>query len=534
MEKRLIFIRKKPGFWAGFFILLLYVALHFLTLYRYPFVHSDEAWLAGLSRSMADTKSLASTEDFFKLTPRYPHAIKSAFHLLQIPFLEISYSPLMARLPGLFAGFGILYLLVKIAKTFRLAGGTKYLPAVLLGLDSQFWYCSHFARQEILLVFLMLLATLLSLRENKRILSALPLVLGFFIHPNGAIIVLPVVFIHLFHLLSSRKKGNQISCGKPLQSQAITLLYFVLIVVAGAIAVVGFSLLMDPDFILHYRRFGESVGVTDSILVKALRLPRFYSKMLKQIAGTYYLPPVQFSFLIFLLSFPVSAILGWKRRASEPNTGSLLFLLFLCINLGYIAIGKYSPPGLIFIYPFGYLAFGVMTHNLLRSSEKKHGLKYLLIAAVVAVVTSSGVITFTEIYREMSRDSYADLTELVKKEVPEEGIVLANLNTGFMFNSGRIIPWRDLEYLRQEQLGDWLKLQGVEWVITSDELDLVYGKRPVWKNLYGNLSWYPALHTLLQEKGELVSEKVSPIYGMRIIPLQDTYASSIRIYYLRW
>ncbi len=68
-------------------LLALFFLFGILTLTRYPFVHSDESWLAGLTRAMMEEGSPAVTEPFFDLKPRWPHGIKILFHLLQTPIL---------------------------------------------------------------------------------------------------------------------------------------------------------------------------------------------------------------------------------------------------------------------------------------------------------------------------------------------------------------------------------------------------------------------------------------------------------------
>jgi len=57
-------------------ILVLFFIFNLLILCSYPFVHSDEAWLSGLSRQMLESRSFSVTEPFFDLLPRNPHALK--------------------------------------------------------------------------------------------------------------------------------------------------------------------------------------------------------------------------------------------------------------------------------------------------------------------------------------------------------------------------------------------------------------------------------------------------------------------------
>ncbi|HHT50925.1 MAG TPA: 4-amino-4-deoxy-L-arabinose transferase, partial [Eubacteriaceae bacterium] len=59
--------------------LLVYFILNILFLVDFPFVHSDEPWLSGLSRAMMESRSLAVTEPFFDSFERNPHSIKLIF-----------------------------------------------------------------------------------------------------------------------------------------------------------------------------------------------------------------------------------------------------------------------------------------------------------------------------------------------------------------------------------------------------------------------------------------------------------------------
>ena len=95
---------------------ILYIVLHTLIslafLERFPYVHSDESWLAGLTRAMMEEKSLAVTEPFFDLVPRYPHGIKTLFHLLQMGAVSLfGYRIFSVRLLSLLAGAGVLYIM---------------------------------------------------------------------------------------------------------------------------------------------------------------------------------------------------------------------------------------------------------------------------------------------------------------------------------------------------------------------------------------------------------------------------------------
>ena len=55
--------------------LLVYFILNILFLVDFPFVHSDEPWLSGLSRAMMESRSLAVTEPFLIVLKEIPIAL---------------------------------------------------------------------------------------------------------------------------------------------------------------------------------------------------------------------------------------------------------------------------------------------------------------------------------------------------------------------------------------------------------------------------------------------------------------------------
>ena len=67
----------------------IYVAVSSGCLTEFPLMHSDESWLAGLSRNMLAERNVGATETFFDAKVRYPHTFKTLFHLCQILFIRI-------------------------------------------------------------------------------------------------------------------------------------------------------------------------------------------------------------------------------------------------------------------------------------------------------------------------------------------------------------------------------------------------------------------------------------------------------------
>ncbi len=255
-------------------IIIIFFLTNLLFLTNFPFIHSDEAWLSGLSRNILEKKDLSTTEPFFDLYPRHPHAIKILFHLIQITFLKpMGYNIFTFRFLSLLTGTIALYIFYKLAKKFTNTTILANLATIMMGLDIQFIYASHLARQEIILILILLIAFYYFLYKYnyknssyQDIIMGLILGTGIGIHPNSFIITIPFIFIYTYHLLITRKikLRNYLVFGGTL---GLIALFFVI-----------FSFNFDPDFIHNYSNYGQKLGVFSSILTKINRLAYFYKK----------------------------------------------------------------------------------------------------------------------------------------------------------------------------------------------------------------------------------------------------------------
>ncbi len=538
---------------------VLYLGFHFLTLSSHPFVHSDEAWLASLTRAMLHEHSISAVEDSFRATPRYPHALKILFHAVQAPFIAISWRVFSARLPSLLAGFAVLYLSVKIAAALGFYSWTKYLAAVLVAVDPQFWYASHMARSEMLLCLLMLSALYLKLRPYGPVVVALPLAASVFVHPNAFVIAMPIGLIYLWECLMSVPHVTV------RLARIRSTLIFTAVLGAAAFAALFISFSMDPLFLVHFRRFGESVGTGDSLIIKILELPRFFGKMWFRTSGTYYLADARPFLGMGVLGWfgtVLVSIAGRLRRKHFPSVYPLI-LLPAALAAGTTVIGKFGPPTLIFFFVPAYLLFAGFLSLLLRrdstnaqtadspisdsrvelrnvrfySPEARRTQRIRPLSAIPVFLAVMSLIfpvfsTVQEILSSQNRESYADYGAYLKSQIDDNHRVLANLNTAFHFEYDRLVIWRDLAALKEsgQSLEDFLNQQNVGWVVLPAELDLIYQTRPVWNTLYGAPDWYPEVLELLQRRGTLVGIHESPVYGMRIVPFMYRKSGLIRIY----
>lgn len=523
-------------------IAAVYLILHLLSLQLHPFVHSDEAWLASLSRSIMVEGSAAATEDFFRLTGRYPHALKIFYHILQMPFLSISWSAPAARLPSLLAGLSVLYLMYRTASALGLKKGLKYLPLVLIAIDPQFWYLSHLARQEMLLIALFCWSVYLKVRGRAGYMVALPLAAAVFVHPNSFIIAVGVGSLYLPGMLGMRKDDPE----KKILTGFLEALSFALTLALAAAAAVSISFIMDSEFLAHYRTFGDSVGTGDSLVVKFLGLPRFLMKMSERRAGTYYLPEVRPFFLAGIAGYLCIGFASFFRRIRKrPRKGLrnipglLLIIPFLLSAM--VFIGKYGPPTIGFLMPPAYLLFTCGLAYLIRDPGdrsvngavhiRSRIIGYICGLTVALLFLWSSVSTGREVSASVSAGSYRDYRNFLNGNIDSSGRVLMNLNGAFAFEYDRMVIWRDLSSLETGQsLEKFLDEQDVRWIVIPGELQIIYRDRPVWNNLYGNPAWYPELLEIVESRGIPVARESFPSYAMRIVPFMDRDDWQLQIY----
>lgn len=507
---------------------VLYGLIHILTLSLHPFVHSDEAWLAVLSRAMIAEGTPAAVEEVFRLTPRYPHALKTLYHLIQIPFLSISWSAFSARLPSLIAGGFVLVLVTRIAEGAGIGKHVRFVPGALMALDPQFWYVSHLGRQEMILTALFLWSWSLKSRGYKPWIAALPLAAAVFVHPNAFIVAIPVGMMYLFDVFFSRKSR---------WSRCRDLFVFSSVLGAAAAAAVGFSYLMDADFFHHYTAFGAAVGTGDSILVKLIGLPRFFGKMWNGSSGTYLLADIRAMFVIGSLGFLITALrLSFPVSQNYRKTASAMLAVPVSLAAGMVMVGKYGPPSITFLMPSAYLlfAFAIFRQAAIQGPvAQRVGFHRVIKPAVVllaAMVLSFS--TAVELAGSIRWPSYASYRRFLNENIGDEGRVLVNLNAAFAFNYDRLVIWRDLDKLKMgdAQLESLIDEYDVRWIVLPDELEIIYNSRPVWNGIYGNPRWYPELMEILDRRGIHVDEKSFPNYAMRIVPFMNRSDWKLHIY----
>jgi 4-amino-4-deoxy-L-arabinose transferase-like glycosyltransferase len=503
-------------------IILLFFALNLFILKSYPFIHSDEAWLSGLSRNILESKDFTVTEDFFDLMPRNPHAIKIFFHSLQIVFIKIfDYSIFTVRLISLIASLLSLYFFYKISIFISSSKIISIFGTLIIAVDIHYIYTSHLARQEIILLLIFLTAffylinnfinnpkklekynhTNSIFRKNKikkDIILALILSIGMGIHPNIFIISLPFIIIYSYELLFNKKLNfkNYFAFGATL---AFNALLFILL-----------SFRFDSSFLSNYAEYGESLGVLNSAAVKFDSLDYFYKKIFYRVSGTYYIPPVKIQLIIFALVLIIAFIFLFNKK---KKIDLYLILSVIGINLGYIIIGRYNQTSIIFIFPVFYLLIVSILSHLSKFSLKS---SYLVFSVIFIIISINTVFAL----KNDNFSSYQKYINNISQVVAADDNVLANLNSGYYFENGNLFDYRNLAYLTENNLSfaDYIEKNNIDYIIYPEEMDFIYNSRPEWNIIYGNLyPYYNDMQEYLNNNTELVYEFTDSTYAMRIV-----------------
>ncbi len=512
-------MNKKPVLLSA---ILLYVSLNLVSLTHFPSMHSDEGWLASLSRLISIEKNIGATEDFFHEVVRNPHAVKTIFHLLQIPFISIDFNLFTIRVLSLIAGFITLGFLFRSSVIIIHDKLIAFVFILLIALDIQFIYISHFARQEILILMIFSICLYVFItpggiwRFKKDLIIGSILGLSIGIHPNIFIIAVGFIFLYLFHSIIYFLSKN------PKYPSFSNLGVLILILALSGIIYLGLSLKLNPGFISGYLNFGEGVGVTKPFIIKVLKLPRFYEKMFFRTGGTYYLPDIRPQLILFAAAFfaliPAALILPKKRI-----TILSIQVLMLGINTGILIIGKYSPPSIIFIFIPGYFLLFFLIKNICSRQ------KIILFSLIFAL--GSAVFTISQILPWMKFD-YNNYIRKIENTIPENSKTLANINSIFAFSPGKLYSIRDLTSLNTDfGFSDYIEKHKIEYIVYSDELGIIFEERPVWNTMYGNIyPWYQDMMEYLHNKCEEVVTWNEPVFGMRITGYMGKRGGDITIY----
>lgn len=524
------FIKKYPNI-PIFFFCFLFFGIHLSTLTEFPRIHSDEAWLSGLSRNAIIQGSPFVSEPFFDLYPRTIHSFRILFIGLQgVCYSFFGYHIESFRILSLFFVTLSLFLFYKIIKHLNLSSSISVLGILLFCTNIQVLYCAHFARQEALLLFLLLLLFWRSISKkgmHSSLIDGILISLGIGIHPNSFLLALVCGILYFFQII---KKDRDIS----------NLILLIATVFAGFSFYLLLGNLANTKMISEYLQFGASLGVTSSFTDRIRNLFWFYYRLYHQIGGTYHLYDIKPYFIIFGVScialFFVKCHEYKKKRFLFPNalSSTPIFLTLFSLQLGTFLIGRYNQTSIVFSIPFILLLCCIVLERLGSQYSKK----LFPFIIIILLITSS-----TNLTRNLapSKDqihpsiSYSELGKIIQETIPSDKKVLANLNLGYFFDNNQFYDIRNLSFLEEHQisLSDYFKERDIQYIVLYEELDYIYHTSPKWDLLYGELFYYSELETFLKNNGiELISFE-NPDYAMRIEKYAGTYPWKTTIYQIK-
>ncbi len=515
----------------GHIIIIVFIILYFfanlLFIDRFPFVHSDETWLAGLSRYILHTGKPGQTEPFFDLYERHPHGLRVLFQGLQIVSIKLfGYSLRTVRGLSLLFAAAALYVYYRLILEMNGRRGTAFFSVLLLAFGIQFLYAGRFGRQESVLLFIHLLSLYFFFKSVRTgsaggdVLAGTCIGAAAGVHPNAFILLLPLLFLYAYRIAHCRDKKIR------------NLIYFLLPAAAGAAVFVGLSLYFDPRFVRHYFSYGSTLGVDTSLFTKIRAVSDYFYKLFFQISGTYYTPCIRVELLLFCcagtagLGFFIAALAEGRSTGDRYAVPAQIFLVLFAVLAGIVLIGRYGQPSVIFLFPSALLLLVRILSMLLKRKAVFTGL--LILMLLLTVVSSS-----LQMLPWLEKNHYRQYLLAVSRHVPGDAVVLANINAEPAFLPGNLYDYRNLTYLREHDISfrQYIEERNIEYIVLPDEMEVIYNSRPVWNIIYGNIwPYYSDMLRFIAEDAVPVGEFSAPVYAMRIVRYQNTAPWKVRVY----
>ncbi len=486
------------------FIIIIYIILNLVTLTRFPLMHSDESWLSGLSRHMLVTGDFSVTEPFFDLITRNQHALKTFFHTLQLLMIKtFGYTLFNIRLLSLLFGLVSLYYFYRLCLLMFPGKKLALWACLLMGVDIQFLYASHFGRQEIMLVWILVFGLYYYFKNITSRLYRHDIFLGFItgvsigIHPNFLIIFLVFSGIYLIHFFEKKK-------------QFTSFLIFSLTFAGLILFFITLSYRFDPNFLFNYLSYGQKqFKIFNPFSTKLFRLASYAKSIYLRQGGTYYLPDLKVQLLLLNALFLLSQTIPCRKTNIDRK--SIPFWLIISVTsiiIGLLLIGRYNTTYIAFFIPFIYLLVGFCLTVLPDKFQK---------VAPVFLFLSLLFLTIHNVYPFLKYDYQSYLNKVTMAVEPNRK-VLASLNVEYAFNDSCLFDLRNLSFLKQRGLtfAEYLRKNRIEYIIYPEGLDFIYQNRPKWNGVYGHLPYYIEMRHFIQEHCRLVSSFEDPAYGIEI------------------
>lgn len=293
------------------------------------------------------------------------------------------------------------------------------------------------------------------------------------------------------------------------------------IILLFAFIFIGISLYMDPQYLSHYFQHGENFGIFNGLLNKGSHFFDFYKNIFMGLSSEYYLPQIKFQLLLFAFVFLLSLFYSLQKSANPcVNKRTPLIILVLGVNVGIFLIGRFNITSIIFIFPFMYL----LTITWLQDLDQKRQWSGLLILIIFLN---------TLIFIPRYDYTYAAYLNDLSKSVTKDDRVLSNLNSEYFFENGKLLAYRNLQYLQYHDLrfADYIRSREIDYIIFYRELDYIVNKSPSYNVMYGDLgAIHPEIKEFLSTDCDEIDRFTNSTYGTNLADLIDEEDWEIIIY----
>lgn len=532
-------------------LLFFYSLISYASIMNFPIVHSDEIWLNGIANEMFTQKSFAVTEPFFDLYPRTIHPFRWLYNGIII-FLRPLLGSSVQSIRTISLIFAILSLIFfyNILKTTLKHKALPLLCSIVLAVNIQFVYSSHQGRQEMMLVFLMLLGIYYLVSTEKKLRSlklTFILIFAMGVHPNS--FLLGVVFT-----MSLFMQGIWCPSSFFIRIKDIIQLAFYTGIGTIFYLLIGFSL--NSNLVSQYLNYGTSLGIDQALTGRFEGFYWFFYKLYYQIGGTYDLFNIKLYLLILglVLLFGLLINLVWfnykifSHKLSHFNpkiqtiSSSTHYLLLITmfgaivgLLLGILMIGRYNQTSIIFFFPILFLLIASVIDLISSKSTSKiiNSMGFFLLF-VLTILNGISLWNNLQSYNEQHfyTLSYNAMIETLKDTIPQDAVVLGNLNTLEAFDPHHFFDIRNLGFL-ETPIENYIKERKIDYIVLHEEMDYIWRNSPRWDFLYVNLNYYSELKDYLVKNATAIKTFENPLYAMRIARYSGTYPWTTTVYKLR-
>lgn len=480
----------------------------------FPLVHSDEIWLKGIALRASEFKSIWVTESFFDLYPRTGHPFRWFYVLIQSISLDLLGNSVFAvRFVSLIFATIAAYVFYKILKHLNYP---SILGSLIFMFNINFIYSAHMGRQEtaILASLVTALYAILKWQDQGILKSALlPNALIFIaigIHPNAFILGFSLTCVMLYQYLSH-------------QRSLTSLLTFVLSLSLAFSLLVLISSLNHPHFFWDYLNYGASLGLDHEPGKRLYLFVWYFIKLFQQVGGTYDLMNIKVYMIL-----TVVLILSGKPKSIE-------WVGLVTTALAFFILGRNNSLAIVLFLPWMILLFFKRIHDHRVYFSGKQWATYLTLALLIIAIinTYNNLSAYNE--NKVYQVSYEDMIDTLQTYLPDDALVLGNLNIADSVSLNAFYDIRNLGYLEASQttLEDYIQKRHINYIVLHEDMSYIKMTSPTWDFLYVNTDYFDSLETYIEENCIEVITFENPLYGMRIAEYTGTYPWHTTIYQVK-